>query len=123
MMWDWLLRVASGTRGEHAALLARYQHLRRVALPLNNRLVETLPKNVLDEGGKKLGILKKNVLVLDTEDEISVLMDFCLYDVRRQGVNAIERYLAESPPPPDSDEMVLLQAMRQARYSLFEVES
>jgi SEC-C motif len=123
MMWEWLRRIASETGSEHAALLARYQHLRRVALLLNNRLVKTLPKSVLDEGGKKLGILKKGVLVLDTEDEISVLMDFCLYDVRRQGVNAIERYLTESPPPADSDEMVLLQAMRQARYSLFAMES
>ncbi|HKI34281.1 MAG TPA: SEC-C metal-binding domain-containing protein [Gemmataceae bacterium] len=108
---------------EHAELLPRYKHLREVAFQLNNRLVKTLPKSVLDEGGKKLGILKKNVLVLDTEDEVAVLADYCIHDVRRQGLNAVERYLAESPPPPDSDERVLLQAMRQARYSLFVVEA
>jgi hypothetical protein len=108
---------------EHAELLARYKQLREVGLRLNNRLVETLSKSVLDEGGKKLGIVKKNVLVLDSEDEIAVLMDYCIHDVRRQGLNAVERYLAESPPPADSDEMVLLQALRQARYSLFVVEA
>jgi hypothetical protein len=108
---------------QHSELLARYQHLRQIGLQLNNRLVETLSRNVLDEGGKKLGILKKNVLVLDSEDEMAVLMDYCIHNVRRQGVNAIERYLMDSPPSPDSDEMMLLQAMRQARYSLFAVES
>jgi hypothetical protein len=108
---------------EHADLLPRYKHLRQAGLELNNRLVETLSKNILDEGGKRLGILKKGVLVLDTEDMLAVLMDYCIYDVRRGGANAVERYLAESPPAPDSDEMVLLQAMRQARYSLFAVES
>jgi hypothetical protein len=108
---------------EHSQFLPRYEQLRRAALPLNHRLVETLPKSVLDEGGKKLGILRKGVLVLDSEDEIAVLMDYCLYDVRRQGKNAVERYLAESPPPPGSDERVLLEAMLQARYSLFVVEA
>jgi hypothetical protein len=112
-----------GTMSQHTELLARYKHLRQVGLRLNHRLVKTLSKSVLDEGGKKLGTLKKNVLVLDTEDEIVVLMDYCIHDVRRQGVNAVERYLAESPPAPDSEEMVLLQAMRQARYSLFAVEA
>jgi hypothetical protein len=108
---------------EHAAMLARYQHLRRVGLQLNNRLFKMLSRSILDEGGKKLGILKKNVLVLDTEDEIAVLADYCIHDVRRQGANAIERYLAKSPPPPGSDEMVLLQALRQAYFSLFAVEA
>jgi hypothetical protein len=128
-MWQWLRRVAhtSGqgteTAAPHPELLIRYQHLRRVGLRLNSRLVKTVPKSVLDEGGKKLGILKRNVLILDTEDEIAVLMDFCIYDVRRQGANAVEHFVADSPPPPGSDEMVLLQAMRQARYSLFAVEA
>jgi hypothetical protein len=108
---------------EHSALLKRYQHLRRVALPLNHRVVETLPKNVLDEGGKKLGILKKNVLTLDSKDEIAVLMDYCIYDVRRQGQNAVERYLAESAPAPGSDESILLEAMRGARYCVLLVEA
>src|SRR5919199_1754 len=119
-MWEWLgpgaraLRAGAGAPPRRARLLARYRHLRQVGLRLNNRLVEALPRDVLDEGGKKLGILRKNVLTLDSEDELSVLMDYCIYDVRRRGVNAVERYLAESPPPPDSDERVLLEAMRQA---------
>lgn len=107
----------------HAELLPRYKQLRQAALRLNNRLVETLSRSVLDEGGKKLGILRGYVLTLDSEDEIAVLMDYCIYDVRRRGVNAVERYLAKSPPAPDSDEMTLLQAMRQAYYSLFAVEA
>jgi hypothetical protein len=108
---------------QYSELLPRYKQLRQVSMELNHRLVKTLPKDVLDEGGKKLGILKKNVLVLDNEDEIAVLMDYCIYDVRRQGKNAVERYLANSPPPPGSDERVLLEAMLQARYCLLEVES
>jgi hypothetical protein len=128
-MLGWIRRLAGtirqGARAmtRHAELLARYKHLRQVGLELNNRLVETLSRSVIDEGGKKLGILKRNVLTLDTEDEIAVLMDYCIHDVRRHGVNAVEQYLAASPPAPESDERILLQALRQARYSLVVVES
>jgi hypothetical protein len=61
-----------------ANLLARYKHLRQVGLELNTRLAKSLSRDALDEGGKKLGILKGKVLTLDTEDEIAVLMDYCL---------------------------------------------
>jgi hypothetical protein len=60
--------------------------------------------------------------MLDTVDESSVLMDYCIHDVRRQGINAIERFLLQSPPQADSDEMVLLQALRQARFCLVAVD-
>ena len=83
---------------DHAALLARYKQLRQVGLALNNKLVATLAKDVLHEGGTQLGILKKNTLVFDTEDEMAVLMDYCLHDVRRGAMNAIDRFLAKSPP-------------------------
>ena len=37
------------------------------------------------------------------------------------GRNAVQKYLVQSPPPPDSDEMVLLSAALTAYYSLFQV--
>ncbi len=106
---------------EHANLLPRYKHLRQVGLQLNNQLVETLSREDLHEGARKLDILRGNTIVLDSEDQSSVLMDFCLHDVRRDGMNAIERYLAESPPPAQSEEMLLLEAKQRSWYSLFEV--
>lgn len=104
-------------------LIARYKHLRALGRKLNHKMVERLGKDVLHEGGRKLGILQKGVLVFDSEDESAVLMDYCLYDVRRNGRNAIEQYLVDSPPDPESDEMVCLRAMQHAVYSLFIVES
>jgi hypothetical protein len=104
-------------------IVSWYKRLRAVGLNLNSKLVKRLNKDVLDEGGKKLGFLRKGVFVFDSEDESSVLMDYCLYDVRRNGRNTIEQYLLDSPPAPESDEMVCLRSMQQAVYSLFIVES
>jgi hypothetical protein len=107
----------------HAERLPRYKQLREAGLRLNNKLVKTLSRSVMGEGGRKLGILEGNELMLDTEDEMAVLMDYCVHDVRRYGLNAVERYLQSSPPPADSDEWVLLQALRVSRFSLFAIES
>jgi hypothetical protein len=38
-------------------------------------------------------------------------------------MNAVERYLAESPPPPGSDQLVLLEALRRARFALLLVDA
>jgi hypothetical protein len=108
---------------ERAAMISRYQQLRAVGRTLNNKLVQRLSNDVLHEGGKKLGIVKNGTFVFDSEDETSVLMDFCIYDVHRKGRNCVEQYLADSPPDADSDEMVCLRAMQRATYSLFIVES
>lgn len=107
----------------HAALLPRYRQLRQAGLELNNRLVKSLSKSVMNEGGRRLGVLDGDVLLLDTEDALSVLMDYCIHDVRRHGVNTAERYLSASPPAEESDERVLLHALRASRFSVFAVEA
>ena len=105
------------------AILSRYKHLRHVSRNLNSKLVQRLSKDVLFEGARKLGILKGNTFVFDSEDESSVLMDYCIYDVRRDGRNAFEKYLVSCSPDSESDELTCLRAMQSAIYSLFVVET
>ena len=102
--------------------LARYRQLRAVSRSLHHTLTSRLPKDAIEECGKLLGIYRNGTLFLDSEDETSVLMDYCIYDWRRDGRNVIERYIAETSIEPDSDERILLDAMLEARYSLFVVD-
>lgn len=107
----------------HADLLPRYKQLRQSGVKLNVKLGKMVSRSEMDEGGKRLGILDGDVLLLDTDDEIVVLMDYCLHDVRRYGVTPIQRYRQSNPPPEGSDECVLLQALTQSRFSVFAVKS
>ena len=121
---DYFRRNDAATNiADHAEIISRYKKLRAVGRNLIHKLVSRLSKDVFHEGGKKLGILRRGALVFNSEDESSVLMDYCLYDVRRKGRNAVEQYLVDSAPDPESDEMVCLRAMQHAIYSLFIVES
>jgi SEC-C motif len=104
----------------HSHLLPTYLRLRKIGMSLSHKLVGTLGKDVLDEGGRKLGILHNGKLVLGSEDELAVVMDYCIYNVYRGGRNAVQRMLADAPPS-DPDERALLEAQSQARYSIFQV--
>lgn len=119
----WFSFFRRGPESGTAELLARYKHFRQTGRALNVALVKQLPKRAVPECGKKLGIFKADTLILGNDDEIGVLYDYCLYHYRRGGKNAIERYLEQSPPAPDTAEMLLLQAMLKAYFSLFQIES
>ena len=106
---------------DHSGLLDRYRRMREVRFRLNNLLVKTIPKKTLEECGRILGFFRKGVLFFESEDETSVLMDYCLYYPRPDGRNLVAKYLEKSPPPAGSDEMVALQEMTHAYYSLFQV--
>jgi len=120
---DFYRREEPATTPDRAGIVTRYKHLRAVGQTLNQKLVQRLSRDILHEGGRKLGLLKRDILVFDSEDEAAILMDYCIYDVRRKERNAFEQYLLDSAPAPESDEMVCLRAMQRAVYSLFIVES
>jgi hypothetical protein len=105
---------------EHARLVPIYRRLRELGVKLNKALVHSLSREELEEGSRRLGILREGTLVLDSEDELAVLMDYCIYDIYRGGRNAVERMLAESPPS-DPEERALLEAKSRAYYSVFQV--
>ena len=111
----------SKPRAADEARVERYKECRAAGRALNMALIKQLPKAAVPECGKKLGIFKAGTLILNNDDEIAVLYDYCLYHYRRDGKNAVERYRENSPPPPESAEAALLEAMLKAYYSVFEV--
>ena len=115
--------ATSFSNTERADLKKRYQHWRSVSRGLNDQLVRVLSKAEMEEGGRKLGILKRGVLVFDNEDDAGYLMDYCIHHVRTRGRSAIERELIARSDAPESDELTCLRAMQQSSYTLIEVES
>jgi hypothetical protein len=105
----------------HADLLPGYKRLRDVRLRLNDHLAGTIPRVTLTECGRKLGLFRDGTSVFDSEGDMSILMDYCLYFPGADGRNLVARYLDESPPPGDSDEMIALREMLSSYYSLFQI--
>jgi SEC-C motif len=106
---------------DHSGMLDRYRRMREVRFRLNNLLVKMIPKKDLEACGRILGFSRKGVLFFETEDETSLLMDYCIFYPGPDGRNLVAKYLEKSTPSADSDEMAALQSMTHAYYSLFQV--
>lgn len=98
----------------------RYMRLRAVGKELNSRLADGLQKKDIHQCGKDLGILKKNILMFENEDDVAVLMEYCIHNTSGKK-SRIDLYIEQSPPEPVSDEMMLLKALRDASFSIVQV--
>ncbi len=85
-------------------------------MDLNHRIIKTIPRRAFDDIGRALGILRKGVLVFETEDMSCVLMDCCLYDWFLNGKNVVQRYSEQYPMEPGTDDRFLLDAYLRAKY-------
>ncbi len=107
---------------DHKELVNRYKRFRQVTRKLHSTLPHYLSKRAFSECGKKLGLMKKDTLIFHDDQDMAVLMDYCLYDYRENGLNAVSRHLADSDIETDSDEYIVLRAMSESFYTLVQVE-
>lgn len=107
---------------EHDALVNQYKQYRQITRKLHGILPEYLSKQAIDICGNKLGIMRKGTLIFNDEQDMAVLMDYCLYDYRENGVNAVSRYLTDTVIEPGSEEYKVLRVMSESFYTLVQVE-
>lgn len=106
---------------DHTRLLDRYLQIRDVRYRLNNQLAGLIPKKTLEECARRLGLMKQGILVFDSESEMSILMDYCIYYPTAGRPSLVARYLKTSPPA-DSQERAIVEAMTRSYYSLLQVK-
>ena len=118
-----ILGMLLGRRGAgYSRLVDRYREYRRIVWKLNNEVLpEYLSRPTLDTAGKKLGMLRRNAVVMDHEDELGLWMDYAIHDVWERGGNAVSRYRANVPPDPRSDRYTVVKAMSESFYTLVRV--
>jgi hypothetical protein len=104
-------------------VLKDYQRFRKVGRDLNHKIIEAyLNETILEKAATMLNLGRKGQLIVDSEDDLSVLMDFALFEIRqRDGKTSIEHY-AEEKGGANSIERELLAAMVRAETGLYKVE-
>ena len=106
-------------RPDYRAMFARYQQIREVSSSLNDELVFRLSKKTLQKGAKRLGLLHDGgICINDFEADMPVLLDYCIHEVTQRGRNAVDQYLCDVSPDPDSDKGVCLKAMQHSRFTM-----
>jgi len=103
--------------------IKEYRRYRKAGRSLNHKIIDAyLNETILEKAATMLGLGQKRQLILDSEDDLSVLMDFALYEIRDgEGKNSVERY-AEEKGGVNAIERELLAAMVKAQPGLFKVK-
>jgi hypothetical protein len=99
----------------------QYRRYRSAGKRLNQKIIDAfMTKEILETAADALRVRKKNQLILDSESELDVVMDFALYEVLTNGINLVTRY-ANEVGASSRAERDLLAAMGAAHTGLFRV--
>jgi hypothetical protein len=104
-------------------LIEKYKTYRNVGMELNHKIIDSsLDHDLLKKSAKLLGIIHEGTIVFDSEDEVSVLMDFTLNEYKVNNKNTIEIY-REKIGWQNEIEKDILDALLSSYTSLFKVTS
>lgn len=99
-----------------------YRRYRAALLPLHHKIIDAyVDQTILEKAARALKLGGNRRLLLGSEDDLSVLMDYGLYEISTSGQNLVQRYKTEKSEQSDI-ERELLAAMVKAQTGLFQVQ-
>jgi hypothetical protein len=99
-------------------VLARYRHLREISKRHHSAALEFLSKDAVMSQARRLGLTQGKTLVLDSMDDLNLAFDLAIHTAPKDRSRAIDRYARMAQLSPESDEGRVLDAMRNARFSI-----
>jgi hypothetical protein len=103
-------------------ILTRYRRLRQISKEHHHAVLGIIAPDVLLDWAKRLGLTEGKKVVLESEHEMTLAEDLATYLPRPGRSHPLDRYARAAQFSPDSDEALVLEAMRHARFSVWRVE-
>ena len=103
-------------------ILTRYRGLREISKRHQTEAVKYVPHSALLEQARRIGLAIGRTLVAESMDELTLAFDLALYTAPPGRSRGIERYARSADVPTGPDDEVVLQAMCQARFSVWQAE-
>jgi hypothetical protein len=105
-----------------AEIIDRYRKFRAISRRHNSGAMKCLSTEALIEQARRLGIMRGRTLILNSEDELTLVNDLALYARQGGRKRPLDRYASSQRLSPDSDDARVLDAMLVARFALIRVE-
>jgi len=99
-------------------VLCRYRHLREISRRHHSAALKFLVRPTIMEHARRLGLTKGKVLVAESEEELTLVFDLAIHTAREGRSRAIDRFAQAAHFIQGSDEALMLEAMRQGRFSI-----
>ena len=101
-----------------AEVLTRYRHFREISKQHHSAVLDFLSKDAIISQARRLGLAQGKTLVLDSMDDLNLAFDLTIHTAPKDRSRAIDRYARAARLAPESDEGLVLEAMRRARFSI-----
>jgi hypothetical protein len=103
-------------------ILTRYRRLRQISKEHHHAVLGIIAPDVLLDWAKRLGLTEGKKVFLENEYEMTLAEDLATYLPRLGRSPPLDRYARAAQFAPGSDEALVLEAMRRARFSVWRVE-
>jgi hypothetical protein len=103
-------------------ILTRYRRLRQISKEHHHAVLNIIAPDVLLDWAKRLGLTEGKKVLLESEHEMTLAEDLATYLPRPGRSHPVDRYARSAQFAPGSDEALVLDAMRHARFSVWRVE-
>ena len=106
------------TLSSRAEVLTRYRRFREISKQHHSAVLDFLPKDTVISQAQHLGLAHGKALILGSVDDLNLAFDLAIHTAPKDRSRAIDRYARAVRLPPESDESLVLEAMRHARFSI-----
>lgn len=103
------------------AMYENYQQLRSILKDIHKDLLFVDPENMINTAGRRLDVMKGKQMFIETEHEMNVLIDYGLFQYRKNGKNIAERYYDSSAALYSGSKLSALYALKNSRFSLLQI--
>ncbi len=103
-------------------VLARYRQLREISLQLHHKILDCVSGDAFLNQARRLGLAEGKTLIVDDIDELNYVNDLVIYTSPAGRSRAIDRYARSAGLAAGSDEALVLEAMRVARFAVLVIE-
>lgn len=107
---------------DRAKVLERYRHLREISRRHNSAVQKLVSQGSILQQARRLGLARGKTFILDGIDDLTYALDLAIHTAPPGRSRAIDRYAEAASALSDADDLLMLDAMRTARFSLLHVD-
>ncbi len=103
-------------------LLAEYDNLRESIKSIHQDVIFVDPQYILDTAGRRLEVKQGNNLTLETEHEMNIFVDYGIFQCRKDGLTAAEKYYNRNfSAESDSTRKSIIYAYKNSKFALLKI--
>jgi hypothetical protein len=103
-------------------IFARYRQFREISKQHHQDILARISSDALLNQARRLGLVQGKTLILEDMQVMNYIYDLAVHTASPQRSRAIDRFAGSARFAPGSDEALVLEAMRAARFSVLLID-